>query len=131
MTSSVNTAIPLDDVPAVKSDFRANWTTIKSEIDALQAAIAPFVNASGSQAAQPSGGNWKLTGNVTALPFSNGWWGDYTNTSGTPRTITPAASAQCIVIETGTTAASVTVNNNKGVHVRGDGTNLIVYGDVA
>ena len=44
-TSNVVTTIPVDGSPAVKSEFRANWTAIKNENLALQGAIVNLENA--------------------------------------------------------------------------------------
>jgi len=91
--------------------------------------LSPFANASGSQSAAASAQSWKMTGNVTAVPITNGWNALYVNVSGGNLTITPA-SGTCVVVEAGATAASVTVANNKAVTVIGDGTNLLTFGDV-
>jgi hypothetical protein len=90
---------------------------------------SPFMTATGNQAGASSGASWKLTGNVTAVPVTNGWLAKYVNTSGSNKTITPA-SGVCVKTETGSTQASVTLSNNKSCVVQGDGTNLIVDGDV-
>lgn len=93
------------------------------------AATSPFSNATGSQSGADSGKSWKLTGNVTDVPITDGWIAKYVNTSGTDKTITPA-SGTVIMTEDGTTPASVTLGNNKSCVAQGDGTNLIVDGDV-
>lgn len=90
---------------------------------------APFANASGPQSTAPSGGNWKMTGPVSAVPVTNGWFGNYVNTSGSQKTLTPIGGT-CVVLETALTPGFVSVDHNKGIFVIGDGTNLIVSGDV-
>jgi len=91
--------------------------------------ISPFQSATGSQAGAPSARSWKLNGNVTAVPITNGWWARYVNVSGSAKTITPA-TGNCISTKLGASKASVSVANNKSATVQGDGTNLIVDGDV-
>ena len=91
---------------------------------------APFANASGPQGTAPSGGNWKMTGPVSAVPVTNGWFGNYVNTSASQQTLTPIGG-QCIALESGTAMNFVSVNTNKGIFVIGDGANLIVSGDIA
>jgi hypothetical protein len=207
MPSAIDPTKPVDGIPAVKADLRANLLAAKGEIEALQevaaglgtlaqansitvneidgsgirdattcllgngtfgtkdpaqvsggeittgtettvrsyspadivsfinqhapagATTSPFLTATGSQAGAASGKSWKLEGNVTAVPVTNGWLAKYVNTSGTDKTITPA-SGVCVKTETGSTQASVTLSNNKSCVVQGDGTNLIVDGDV-
>ena len=94
------------------------------------APLVTFLNTSGTQASQPSGGKWKMTGAITNVPVTNGWEGLYINFSGGDLTLAPA-SGTCRVIETGASANPVTVPNNKGVVAMADGTNLIVMGDVS
>lgn len=109
------------DIPALShTHTKANITDF---------GLSPFSNATGSQAAAATGQSWKLTGNVTAIPVTNGWLAKYVNTSGSGKSITPA-SGTCIKTTDGTTAASVTLANNKSCVVHADGTNLIVDGDV-
>ncbi len=91
--------------------------------------LSPFSNATGSQAAAASGNSWKLTGNVTAVPIANGWNALYVNLTAGNISITPAAG-DCVVVETGATAASVSLAANKAATVIGDGSNLLVFGDV-
>jgi hypothetical protein len=207
MTSAIDPNKPVDGIPAVKADLRANLLAAKNEIEALQAVEAglgalsqadsitineidasgirdattcllgngtfgakdpaqvsegeittgaettlrsyspadiisfinqhapagattsPFLSATGSQAGAASGKSWKLTGNVTAVPISDGWLAKYVNTSGSNKTIAPA-SGSCIKTKDGATPASVTLGNNKSCVVQGDGSNLIVDGDV-
>jgi hypothetical protein len=121
ITAGTETALrsysPADIVSFVNQHAPAGTTT------------SPFLIATGSQAGAASGKSWKLTGNVTAVPISDGWLAKYVNTSGASKTITPA-SGTCVKTEDGTTAASVTLGNNKSCVVQGDGTNLIVDGDV-
>ena len=45
MVSLVNPTLPIDGIPAVKADLRANLLTIKTEIEALQAAKADLVHS--------------------------------------------------------------------------------------
>lgn len=90
---------------------------------------SPFMTATGNQAGASSGASWKLTDNVTAVPVTNGWLAKYVNTSGSNKTITPA-SGVCVKTENGITQSSVSLGNNKTCVVHGDGTNLIVDGDV-
>ena len=95
-------------------------------------AMKPFVTAISSPTVNTSGGSWRFpvgSSSITGIPITNGWNALYLNVSGSNKTITPA-SGTCIVIESGATAASISVANNKAVTVIGDGTNLIVFGDV-
>ena len=125
---------PANSVPAGSSFYDTSFSIpvwSNGSIWATAEGLKPFGSATGNVSTNPSGGSWKLTGNVTNVQVTNGWNALYLNVAGAGinRTITPA-SGTCIVIETGATAASVTVANNKAVTVIGDGTNLIVFGDV-
>lgn len=88
---------------------------------------SPFQSTSGAQDTASSGRSWSLTGNVTAVRIVNGWWGYY-RASGGSRTITPG-SGTCVKSD-GTTQATVTLGSGMRCIVRGDGTNLLVDGDV-
>lgn len=90
---------------------------------------SPFQNRSGSQASAASGRSWKITGNITSVPVTNGWFAKVVNTSGSPKTITPA-SGSCVLTATATTQATATLGDDKSCFLHGDGTNLIVDGDV-
>lgn len=90
---------------------------------------SPFQTMTGSQAAAASGRSWKITGNATSVPVTNGWFAKVVNTSGAPKTITPA-SGSCVLTATATTQATATLGDDKSCVLHGDGTNLIVDGDV-
>ena len=108
------------------------WSNGTNWFQADGPALKPFQTATGALPVTAlSGQSWKLTGNVTNVPRTDGWNALFLNVSGVSRTITPISPGTCTVIESGTAGvASVTVANNKAVTVIGDGTNLIVFGDV-
>jgi hypothetical protein len=106
-----------------QADVNANGSLVYGNL----AAQAP---ASGSMAGAPSGRTVFLTGNVTAVPIAAGWHQTMRNRSGSNKTITPA-SGNCIKTKDGSTAASVTLGNNKACFVEGDGVDLFVDGDVS
>lgn len=113
------------DFPAV-----SHTHTVSQITDIATLKSSPFSNANGPQGSAASGQSWKLTGNVTGVPISNGWVAKYVNTSGSVKTITPA-SGNCIKTKDGTTAGSVNLANNKSCVVHADEAgNLIVDGDV-
>ena len=111
----------------LRSAASTGVVTITTMLDAGE--LRPLTTITGSMANLSSGRYRSLTGNVTAVPIANGWWNKLFNSSGVARSITPA-SGVCIVVETGATAGSVSIANNKMVEVVGDGTNLWVSGDV-
>lgn len=88
-----------------------------------------FVDTSGSQSLATTKRKWKLIGNISEVPIYNGFEALYVNTSGEERTVAPL-SGSCIVVEFGLTAPNFIMANNKAVSVMGDGTDLLVFGDV-
>jgi hypothetical protein len=114
---------------ALRSYSPADIVSFISQYAPAGTTTSPFLTATGNQAGASSGASWKLTGDVTAVPVTNGWLAKYVNTSGSDKTITPG-SGVCVKTEDGTTQASVSLGNNKSCVVHGDGANLIVHGDV-
>jgi hypothetical protein len=92
--------------------------------------LSPFQTMTGPQGSAPSGRSWKITGNATSVPITNGWFAKVVNTSGTPRVITPA-SGSCVLTKSATTQGTATLGDDKSCVLHGDGTNLIVDGDVS
>lgn len=84
-----------------------------------------WTTTSGSQSGAASGVSWKLSGDVTAVPVTDGWWAKYHAVSSN-RTVTPV-SGSCVLPD-GTTAASVSIGAGTRAVVHGDGTNLFVDG---
>ena len=88
-----------------------------------------FLPTAGSQTDQPTKGKWTLTANVTNIPIDNGWEGLYFNASATDIVLAPSGGS-CIVVEFGATQPSVSLAPNKAAVVMGNGSNLLVFGDV-
>ena len=103
------TPIAADEVPATAAD----------------GSFSPWASTSGSQAASPTGRSWTATGNVTAVPVANGWWGKYRASAGA-RTVTPA-SGNCILPD-GSSQATATIASGTRAVLHGDGTNVLVDG---
>lgn len=106
-----------------QADVNANGKVIAGN-------LAAQANASGSMAGAASGRTVFLTGDVTGVPIAAGWHQTMRNKSGSNQTITPV-SGNCIKTKDGSTAASVTLANNKACFVEGDGAALFVDGDVS
>lgn len=146
MPSAVVTTIPVDGVPAAKADFRANWTTIKNEIEALQQAtfsgdfngvaavdyIQPHVTGVTGTLTQAAHGGRPIhiTGNVT-VPVTSGFVCEIRNKDVTTRTVTPASGS---LIHEGVkllAGASINLPQYRSVLVESDGTDVWVYGAIA
>jgi hypothetical protein len=95
----------------------------------LYGAISPFQTATGSQASAASARSWKITGNLTAVPITAGWWARYWNKSGSGKTLKTASGN--IYRPDGSTVlgtTGVTIANGTRCVVHADGTDLSVDG---
>lgn len=60
MTSAIDATKPIDGVPAVKSDLRANLQTAANEITELQTAVAPGAGTVGRTVSETVGDYYNL-----------------------------------------------------------------------
>ena len=91
--------------------------------------LSPWQTMTGSQAGAPSGRAWKITGNATAIPVTDGWWAKVLNISGGDKTIA-GASGSIITTADATTGTTLTIGDDKMCFLHSDGTNIYADGDV-
>lgn len=96
----------------------------------IYGALSPWQTATGSMASAASARSWNITGNLTAVPITNGWWGKFRNISGSGKTVA-LASGSFVSLADGDTGTTLTLADDRGCVLHGDGTNSMVDGVVA